>query len=85
MIKKLIIFLIRKKLGVDLYDEFQFTNQKSKHDYYFFEPDVLMKAEFDVEYETPDGIDFIGSIEYRPANVSLNWLLSDDCKIKKLD
>lgn len=66
--KRLIIFLIRRRLGLKKGDRFQFKNQKTR-DLYFFTDESLMK----VEYIT-------GGI-HRLSGVSLNWLLSDECEI----
>lgn len=68
MINRLVIFLIRKKLGLKKYESFKFNNQKKQSDYYYFTEDNLMK--FDL---------MKGFID---SNVSLNYLLSSDCKIK---
>lgn len=67
MLKRLIIFLIRRKLGIKTYQAFQFTNQKNKTEYYWFTETNLMKVE---KNKTID------------SRVSLNWLLSDDCRIE---
>lgn len=66
--KKLIIFLIRRKMGLKLFQGFQFDNQKSTAVYYFT-PTCLMKA-----YNN----------EIIPSHVSLNWLLCDKCGINRL-
>ena len=66
MIRRLIIFLVRVKLGVKKYEVFRFSNQKSKEDYYCFTDAELLKTE--------KGI-------IRPSSVSLNWLLNDKCQI----
>lgn len=73
MRKRLIIFLIRRRLGLKLFEDFRFSNQKSKYDRYYFAPDALIKREY------------CGGI-YREcnANVSLNWLLDDECEIVKV-
>lgn len=63
--KRLIIFLIRKRLGMAKSTPFIFANQKSIS-YYWFEPTRLMKYE---------------NGRVAQSNVSLNWLLSDDCSI----
>lgn len=67
MTKKLVILLIRKKLGLKEREPFQFVNQKSNAVYYFTE-DAVMKA-------------WRGNIT--KSTVSLNWLLDDECIIKK--
>lgn len=69
MERKLIIFLLCKKLGVKKYQEFQFTNQRSTVDRYFFTDKDLSK------WVGEEGI-------VRPAKVNLNWLLDDDCELK---
>lgn len=67
--KRIIIFLIRRRLGLKEYEPFQFAEQKSNAVYYFTE-DGLKKA-------------WRGNLE--KSGVSLNWLLDDECKIKKLE
>lgn len=74
MITRLIIFLIRMKLGLKKYELFQFTNQKSKYEKYYFTKTCLRKIEYD-KYDMP-------YTTY--SNVSLNWLLNSQCKIKKV-
>lgn len=66
--RKLVIFLVRKKLGLKNYERFRFANQKAFGTYYFV-PDKLMKN---------DGV------RVRKSSVSLNWLLDDKCEIVKL-
>lgn len=65
--KRIVMFLIRKKLGLKKYQTFQFVNQTNKKDYYYFADTCLMKWS-----------NIIGPIQ---SNVSLNYLLSDECKI----
>lgn len=69
MRKRLIIFLIRRRLGLKKCEHFVFVNQKSPTDCYYFMKDKIIKVE--------------GS-RCIPSSVSLNWLLDDECKIKKL-
>lgn len=66
-LRKLITFLICKKLGIKRYQEFQFDNQKSEFEYYWFDNDSLMKMRVDGVCEE--------------SHVSLNWLLNDSCKV----
>lgn len=66
MTKRLIIFLIRKRLGLNPYQKFRFSNQKS-YDIYYFTETALMKVT-----ETNDRC---------VSSVSLNFLLSDQCDI----
>ena len=63
--KRLIIFLVRRRLGLEKYERFQFINQKTNAVYYFTET-KLLKVENNDIFE---------------AGVSLNWLLNDNCKI----
>lgn len=69
---KLIIFLIRKKLGLKKGQKFRFNNQKSAHNVYYFTEDRLMKHEFRGDH-----------FENHESSVSLNWLLDDNCEIEK--
>ena len=68
MLKKLIIFLIRKKLGLKKRETFQFVGQKTDAEYWF-ESDFLAKYHDN---------------EYTESSVSLNWLLNDHCEIRKI-
>lgn len=63
--KKLILFLLRKHLGLDKYEPFIFSNQKSNA-LYCFDDDGIYKFWHD---------------EYELSHVSLNWLLDDECII----
>lgn len=65
--RRLIIFLIRKKLRLRKYQRFRFTNQRSDTESYFFTSEHVMKTLAD------------GGIVC--SSVSLNWLLSSDCII----
>lgn len=67
MFRKLVIFLVRKRLGLKEREPFQFVGQKSNAVYYFTDI-AVMKA-------------WRGNIE--KSGVSLNWLLDEDCVIKK--
>lgn len=64
--KRLILFLIRKRLHISLYQPFRFDNQKSKYDFYCFTKDGIIK--------------FTGGREIK-SHVSLNWILDEQCKI----
>ena len=68
--KRLIIFLIRWRLGLKKYQHFRFTNQNSKKAFYYFTSENLIKSWHNTEYL---------------SGVSLNWLLNNDCEIEKLD
>lgn len=68
--KKLIIFLIRKRLGLRKYEQFRFENQNSIRDVYYFADEKLVKIE--------------NGIFYKSSSVSLNWLLDSECRVIKL-
>lgn len=65
--KRLIIFLIRKRLGLKKGQSFRFDNQRSKIEHYWFAETKLWKM--------CEG----GEIEL--SHVSLNWLLDDNCGV----
>ena len=67
--KKLIVYLIRKRLGLKTYEMFRFVGQKVDATYYFTE-DAVMKV-------------WNGVTE--KSGVSLNWLLDDECEIRRLE
>lgn len=66
--KRLIIFLIRRRLGLRKHQTFKFANQKNKDAMYYF---------------TSTGVVKIYGTKTKRSNVSLNWLLDDECKIIK--
>lgn len=68
MYNKLILWLIRRKFKLGLYDAFRFENQKSDAFYWFNETGIFKNENLDVSR----------------SNVSLNWLLDPECKIIKL-
>ena len=71
MINRIIIFLIRRKLGLKKNENFRFRNQNSLYDYYYFSDTNLMKVTyFKGKYKEPI-----------KSSCSLNHLLSDECKI----
>lgn len=68
---RIIIFLIRRKLGLKKNEPFRFRNQNSLYDYYYFNDTNLMKVRyFKRRYKEPI-----------KSNCSLNHLLSDECEI----
>lgn len=71
MITRIVIFLIRIKLGLKKNQKFQFANQKSAMDVYYFTDTHIMKVEFQGRNKT-----------VKPSSVSLTWLLSDECEIR---
>ena len=70
MIRKTVVTLVRKKLGLKKYEQFRFVNQKSKVEFYWFTDDSVMK-------QCQNG--FICK-----SSVSLNWLLDKGCEIVKI-
>ena len=67
--KRVVIYLIRKRLGVKKYESFRFVGQKSNAVYYFTEKGVMKNWRGEIE----------------PSNVSLNWLLDDECKVTSVN
>lgn len=68
--QRVIMFLIRKKLGLKKYERFQFVNQRDKRDFYYIDGCRVMKRQ--------------GISGYVPSNVSINWLLNEKCGIVKV-
>lgn len=66
--KRLIVFLVRKRLGLKKYERFTFANQKSTAEYYFGEECLMKVGIYGTHYQ---------------SNASLNWLLNDECEIVK--
>lgn len=71
--KKLIMFLARKKLGVKKYEGFRFANQRSEDDWYFFGANNLYKVTYN-----------FGRVMTIRSRVSFNWLIDDNCEIYKI-
>lgn len=71
MIKKFIVFLIRRRLRLKKYQRFRFANQKTDNVYYFT-ADKLIKI--------PEDKRTISRAE--KSLVSLNWLVSDECEVE---
>lgn len=67
--KRLIVFLIRMRLGLKKGEIFQFSNQKT-NDIYWFSGDALMKEERGI---------------IRKSTTSMNWLLDGECFIRKVE
>ena len=66
--RRFILFLIRRKLGVRKFQAFRFVNQASPTEYYYFSKDELVKVYYRGE-------------RIKASNASLNWMLHDDCKV----
>lgn len=71
--KRLIIFLIRRRLHLRKNEKFRFANQKNDNVYYFT-ADRLVKI--------PEDSGWISRRE--KSLVSLNWLLDDRCEIERV-
>ena len=65
-IKRLVIFLIRRRLKLKKYEKFVFTNQKTESVYWFTTTKLLKKE---------NGV-------ITRAHVSLNWLLNEACVVQ---
>lgn len=68
--KRLIWFLIRRKLGVKKYQQFIFTNQLSENTSYMISSDKIFKVQGN---------------RLKHSDVSINWILSDECEIKVVE
>lgn len=66
--KKFVVYLVRKRLGLKINEVFQFVGQKSDATYYFTE-DAVMKIWHGVTEK---------------SGVSLNWLLDENCEIRRI-
>lgn len=66
--RRIILFLIRKKLKLKRFERFQFVGQKSNAVYYFTESHIMK----------------LWHGQTSLSSVSINWLLDDDCVIKKV-
>ena len=71
---RLIIFLVRKKLGLKKGERFRFSNQLNPYNTYYFTDNAVMK-----HFGRWKGSDDVKS------SVSLNWLLDDECEIVKVE
>ena len=71
MIKRLIVFLIRRRLKLKKYQRFRFANQKTENVYYFTANRLI---------KIPEDKRPISRAE--KSLVSLNWLLSEDCEVE---
>lgn len=73
IMKRLILFLVRRKLGLKKLENFKFANQKRDGIYYFGSGGLVKQTKNNVN-----------SITFEVSGVPLNFLLSDECKIIKL-
>lgn len=77
MIKCLVLFLVRRKLGLQKYESFRFANQKSERNFYWIGGTTIWKAVIGPRH----CLDFQHVVK---SNVSLNYLLSDECEVVKV-
>lgn len=66
--RKIVIFLIRKKLGLKKYEKFRFVGQKTDAIYYFTEGNIMK----------------LWRNQTMLSGVSVNWLLDMDCEIERV-
>lgn len=66
--RKFVIFLIRKKLGLRKYEMFKFVGQKSDAVYYFTESNVMKRWRGQTTL----------------SGVSVNWLLDNECAVERV-
>lgn len=64
--RRLIIYLIRKHLGLKKFENFKFVGQKSDAVYYFTESNVMKR---------------MSNGKTMLSGVSVNWLLDNECEI----
>lgn len=67
--KKLVVYLIRKRLGLKRFETFRFKGQKTKTVYYFTDQRIVKVHRGGV---------------MAPSGVSLNWLIDDACEIERV-
>ena len=70
--RRLILFLLRKKLHLRKGERFQFTNQKNDNEYYFTARELIKVVKCDK------------CTRHDKSLVSLNHLISDECKIRRV-
>ncbi len=75
---RLILFLVRRKLGLKNHEYFRFSNQKTNNLYYIDDRAVWKIQPRHTSYGT-----VIHDVKL--SNVSINWLLGDRCKIEKVE
>lgn len=82
--RRLIMFLIRRKLGVKKFEYFQFTNQKSDDIYYIDTMNLMKISSHPTEGKKTyrDHPIYEGKhAKYSRSAASFNWIMSDDCEI----
>ena len=77
-LKKQIISTLCEKLGVEPYELFRFSNQKTEDVYFFDNKQYKLKKCVAVG-------DRMGHYMVPDSTVSLNWLMSDECEVELAD
>ena len=67
--RRFIIYLIRKKLGLKKFENFKFVGQKSDAVYYFTESNIMKR---------------MSTGKTMLSGVSVNWLLDNECEIERV-
>jgi hypothetical protein len=67
--RRLVIYLIRKHLGLKKFENFKFVGQKSDAVYYFTESNVMKR---------------MSTGKTMLSGVSVNWLLDNECEIERV-
>lgn len=65
--RRVVLFLIRKKLGLKKYERFRFIGQKTDAVYYFTDSNLMKCVNGQVMM----------------SGVSINWLLDNECKVAR--
>lgn len=66
--RRFVIFLIRKKMGLKKYEMFKFVGQKTDAVYYFTESSIMKRWRGQTTL----------------SGVSVNWLLDDECEFERV-
>lgn len=69
LMNRLILFLIRRKLGVKKYQSFQFNNQVVKNEKYYIDSMSIKKITY-----------FKDHVNVKNSNLKVNFLLSKEAK-----
>lgn len=81
-VRRLVVFMIRKKLGLKKKEEFRFKNQKRQNDSYYFGKYALIKKYKKPIFRNGKYVETIDVVS--ESRCSLNYLLRDDCEIEKV-
>lgn len=82
--RRLIMFLIRRKLGVKKFEYFMFANQKSDDIYYIDSLNLMKISSHDTHGKKSyrDHPLYEGRhAKYSRSSASFNWIMSDECKV----